>query len=127
MLHETVLKHSDKLGGPSTYPQYAAGRAVAGDSPFEWTKQVASSYEGTRNGMVIHWPKGIAAKGELRSQWHHVIDKAPSFCSRDCSDGAYPTALIIDAKGNLYGTTSAGSVNKNGTIFMITPGPSLFD
>jgi len=80
-VHESVqdiLKHYDELGGPSTYPHYAAGWAVAGDSPFEWTKQVASSYGGTRNGMVIHWPKGITAKGELRSQWHHVIDIAPT-------------------------------------------------
>ncbi len=80
-VHETVpdiLKHYNELGGPTTYPHYAAGWAVAGDSPFEWTKQVASSYGGTRNGMVIHWPKGIKAKGELRSQWHHVIDVAPT-------------------------------------------------
>jgi arylsulfatase A-like enzyme len=79
--HETVqdiLKHYDELGGPTTYPHYAAGWAVAGDTPFTWTKQVASSYGGTRNGMAIHWPKGITAKGELRSQWHHVIDIAPT-------------------------------------------------
>ncbi|MGO9612825.1 MAG: arylsulfatase [Dissulfurispiraceae bacterium] len=73
-----ILTHYDELGGPSTYPHYAAGWAVAGDSPFEWTKQVASSYGGTRNGMVIRWPKGFTAKGELRSQWHHVIDIAPT-------------------------------------------------
>jgi len=80
-VHETVediLKHYDELGGPTTYPHYAAGWAVAGDTPFTWTKQVASSYGGTRNGMVIHWPKGIRAKGEVRSQWHHVIDVAPT-------------------------------------------------
>ena len=80
-VHETVqdiLKHYDELGGPTTYPHYAAGWAVAGDMPFTWTKQVASSYGGTRNGMVIHWPKGITAKGEVRSQWHHVIDIAPT-------------------------------------------------
>jgi arylsulfatase len=80
-VHETVqdmLKRYDELGGPTTYPHYAAGWAVAGDTPFAWTKQVASSYGGTRNGMVIHWPKGIKAKGELRSQWHHVIDIAPT-------------------------------------------------
>jgi arylsulfatase len=75
---QDVLKHYDELGGPTTYPHYAAGWAVAGDTPFAWTKQVASSYGGTRNGMVIHWPKGIRAKGELRSQWHHVIDVAPT-------------------------------------------------
>jgi arylsulfatase A-like enzyme len=75
---QDILKHYDELGGPTTYPHYAAGWAVAGDTPFTWTKQVASSYGGTRNGMVIHWPKGIRAKGELRSQWHHVIDIAPT-------------------------------------------------
>ncbi len=80
-MHETVqdiLKHYDELGGPTTYNHYAAGWAVAGDTPFTWTKQVASNYGGTRNGMVIHWPKGIAAKGQVRSQWHHVIDVAPT-------------------------------------------------
>jgi arylsulfatase A-like enzyme len=75
---QDVLKHYDDLGGPSTYPHYAAGWAVAGDTPFTWTKQVASSYGGTRNGMVVHWPKGIKAKGEVRSQWHHIIDVAPT-------------------------------------------------
>jgi hypothetical protein len=75
---QDVLKHYDELGGPKTYGHYAAGWAVAGDTPFTWTKQVASSYGGTRNGMVIHWPKGITAKGEVRSQWHHVIDIVPT-------------------------------------------------
>lgn len=73
-----IMKHYDELGGPSTYPHMAAGWAVAGDTPFAWTKQVPSDYGGTRNGMVIHWPKGITAKNELRSQWHHVIDVAPT-------------------------------------------------
>ena len=75
---QDVLKHYDELGGPKTYGHYAAGWAVAGDTPFTWTKQVASSYGGTRNGMVVHWPKAIKAKGELRSQWHDVIDIAPT-------------------------------------------------
>jgi len=75
---QDVMKHYDELGGPNTYGHYAAGWAVAGDTPFTWTKQVASNYGGTRNGMVIHWPKGIKAKGEVRSQWHHVIDIAPT-------------------------------------------------
>jgi len=73
-----ILKHIDDLGGPNSYGHYAAGWAVAGDTPFTWTKQIAGSYGGTRNGMVIHWPRGIAAKGEIRSQWHHVIDIAPT-------------------------------------------------
>ncbi len=73
-----MLKHYDDLGSPSTYNHYAAGWAGAVDTPFTWTKQVASNYGGTRNGMVVHWPNGIAAKGEVRSQWHHVIDIAPT-------------------------------------------------
>jgi arylsulfatase len=75
---EDVLKHLDELGGPNSYGHYAAGWAVAGDTPFTWTKQVAGSYGGVRNGMVVHWPAQIKAKGELRSQWHHVIDIAPT-------------------------------------------------
>jgi arylsulfatase len=75
---EDILKVYDQLGGPMTYNHYAAGWAIAGDAPFTWTKMVASNYGGTRNGMVIHWPKGFKAKGELRSQWHHVIDITPT-------------------------------------------------
>jgi arylsulfatase A-like enzyme len=75
---QDILKHYDELGSQTTYGHYAAGWAVAGDTPFTWTKQVASSYGGTRNGMVVHWPKGFAARGEVRSQWHHVIDIAPT-------------------------------------------------
>jgi arylsulfatase A-like enzyme len=72
------LKHIDDLGGPNAYNHYAAGWAVAGDTPFKWTKQVAGNFGGTRNGMVIHWPKRIKGKGETRSQFHHVIDVAPT-------------------------------------------------
>jgi arylsulfatase len=75
---EDVLKFYDELGGPTTYGHFAAGWSVAGDTPFTWTKQVASNYGGTRNGMVVYWPKGLQGKGELRSQWHHVIDIAPT-------------------------------------------------
>jgi arylsulfatase A-like enzyme len=75
---EEQLKHIDDLGGPLGHNHYAAGWAVAGDTPFSWTKQVAGSYGGTRNGMVVFWPKGIKAKDEIRSQWHHVIDVAPT-------------------------------------------------
>ena len=73
-----ILKKIDKLGGPESYGHYAAGWAVAGDTPFAWTKQVAGSSGGTRNGLVVHWPKRIKSQGEVRSQWHHVIDIAPT-------------------------------------------------
>lgn len=73
-----MLKHYDEWGSESTYPHFAAGWAVAMDSPFSYTKQVASDFGGTRNGMIIQWPAGIKAKGELRSQFGHVIDIAPT-------------------------------------------------
>ncbi|HME32099.1 MAG TPA: arylsulfatase [Terriglobales bacterium] len=73
-----ILKHIDELGGPKSYNHYAAGWAVAGDTPFTWTKQVASSFGGTRNSMVVYWPKGIQAKNEVRSQFGHVIDVVPT-------------------------------------------------
>ncbi|HEY5747997.1 MAG TPA: arylsulfatase [Chryseolinea sp.] len=75
---QDMLKHYDEWGSPSTYPHYAAGWAVAMNAPFSWTKQVASDFGGTRNGMVAHWPAGIKAKGEIRTQFTHVIDIAPT-------------------------------------------------
>ncbi|PKM00945.1 MAG: arylsulfatase [Gammaproteobacteria bacterium HGW-Gammaproteobacteria-9] len=80
-VQETVpdmLKVMDKWGDPETYPHMAAGWALAFDAPFGWMKQVASDFGGTRNGMVVHWPKGIQAKNEVRSQFSHVIDIAPT-------------------------------------------------
>lgn len=73
-----ILKHYDELGSDKSYGHYAAGWAVAGDTPYTWTKQVASDYGGTKNGIAVHWPKGIKAKGEIRKQFHHVIDIAPT-------------------------------------------------
>ncbi|MGE5806214.1 MAG: arylsulfatase [Ignavibacteria bacterium] len=73
-----MLKHYDDWGGPSTYPHFSAGWAVAMDAPFSYTKQVASDFGGVRNGMIIQWPAGIKAKGEIRSQFGHVIDIAPT-------------------------------------------------
>ena len=81
LVTETVpdmLQHLDDWGTPQTYPHFAAGWAVAMDAPFSWTKQMASDFGGVRNGMVIHYPKGIRAKGEIRTQFCHVIDIAPT-------------------------------------------------
>jgi arylsulfatase len=75
---EDLIPLIDEWGGPTTFPHMAAGWAVAFDAPFSWTKQVASDFGGTRNGMVIHWPRGIKEKGGLRSQFGHVIDIAPT-------------------------------------------------
>jgi arylsulfatase len=75
---EGMIRHYDDWGSPSTYPHFAAGWAVAMDAPFSYTKQVASDFGGTRNGMIVHWPAGIKGKNEMRSQFGHVIDIAPT-------------------------------------------------
>ena len=75
---DQMMGHIENWGDPTTFPHFAIGWAWATNSPFQWTKQVASHFGGTRNGMVLHWPKGVKAKGEIRSQFHHVIDVAPT-------------------------------------------------
>ena len=79
--YETVEfwnEHLDQLGGPHAYNHYAYGWAHALCTPYQWTKQVASHYGGTRNGTIVHWPAKISGSGETRHQWHHVIDVAPT-------------------------------------------------
>ena len=73
-----ILGGLDALGTPDSYAHYPTGWAVAMDTPYQWTKQVASHYGGTRNGLVVHWPEGIEARGEVRHQWHHVVDVLPT-------------------------------------------------
>jgi arylsulfatase len=75
---ELMIERIDDLGSARAQNHYAVGWAHAMDTPYQWTKQVASHFGGTRNGTIVHWPKGIKAKGELRSQFHHVIDVAPT-------------------------------------------------
>ncbi|MFE3452869.1 arylsulfatase [Nonomuraea sp. NPDC059194] len=75
---ESVAAELDKLGGPESYPHYPYGWALAMDTPYQWTKQVASHYGGTRNGLIVHWPAGIEEGGGIRHQWHHVIDVVPT-------------------------------------------------
>lgn len=73
-----LARRIDEIGGPSTFNHYPIGWAHAMDTPFQWTKQVASHFGGTRNGLVISWPAAVAASGEVRPQFHHVIDVAPT-------------------------------------------------
>jgi arylsulfatase A-like enzyme len=75
---EFMMERIDKFGGPESYNHFAVGWAHAMDTPYQWTKQVASHWGGTRNGTIVHWPSGIKGKGELRTQFHHVIDIAPT-------------------------------------------------
>jgi arylsulfatase A-like enzyme len=73
---EFMASRIDDFGTPRAYNHYAVGWAHAMDAPYQWTKQVASHWGGTRNGTIVHWPARIRAKGEIRSQFHHVIDIA---------------------------------------------------
>lgn len=68
----------DEIGGPKTDPHIPVGWAWAVGTPFQWTKQIASHFGGTRNGLLVHWPKGIRSQSGLRTQFHHVIDIAPT-------------------------------------------------
>jgi arylsulfatase len=73
---EFLLGKIDDFGTPDAYNHYAVGWAHALCTPYQWTKQVASHWGGTRNATIVHWPNGFKAKGEIRSQFHHVIDVA---------------------------------------------------
>ncbi|TNM41182.1 arylsulfatase [Nocardioides albidus] len=75
---DNLLAVLDEIGGPSTYNHYPAGWAHAMNTPYQWTKQVASHWGGTRVGMVLHWPDGTPRTGESRDQWQHVIDVYPT-------------------------------------------------
>lgn len=74
----SITKRINLIGTPESEPHVPVGWAWAMAAPFQWTKQVASHFGGTRNPMIVHWPKGIKAKGELRTQFHHCIDVVPT-------------------------------------------------
>jgi arylsulfatase len=75
---EFMAERIDLFGTPEAYNHYAVGWAHAMDTPYQWTKQIASHWGGTRNGTIIRWPRGIEARGEMRHQFHHVIDVVPT-------------------------------------------------
>ncbi len=88
---DSMLAKADDWGGPDSFPHMTASWAVATDTPFTYTKQNAGDYGGTRNGMVMHWPNGFGATGEIRSQWHHVNDVAPTVL--EAAKLPFPTSI----------------------------------
>jgi arylsulfatase A-like enzyme len=102
-----LTERIDKLGGPESYNHYAVAWAHAMDTPYQWTKQVASHWGGTRNGMIVHWPKGIKAKGEVRNQFHHVIDVAPTIL--ECAELPEPYMVNSVAQVPMQGVSMAYS------------------
>jgi arylsulfatase len=75
---EDVLPRLDELGSPTSFNHYPVGWAHAMNCPYQYTKQVASHWGGTRNATAVSWPKGFEARGEIRQQFHHVIDIVPT-------------------------------------------------
>src|SRR5436190_946604 len=104
---EFMASRIDAFGTPAAYNHYAVGWAHAMDTPYQWTKQVASHWGGTRNGTIVHWPNGIAAKDEVRSQFHHVIDIAPTVL--DAAALPQPTVVARVEQMPLHGVSMAYS------------------
>jgi arylsulfatase A-like enzyme len=106
---EFLIARLDKLGGPESYNHYAVGWAHALNTPYQWTKQVASHWGGTRNGTIIHWPKGIKGKGELRTQFCHVIDLAPTILEL----AGLPQPILVNGvqQHRIEGVSMAYSLN----------------
>ena len=104
---EFMASKADLFGTPEAYNHYAVGWAHAMDTPYQWTKQVASHWGGTRNGTVVHWPGGIDAKGEVRAQFSHVIDVAATVL--DVAGIPAPTHVHGIQQMPLHGKTMAPS------------------
>jgi arylsulfatase A-like enzyme len=105
--YKEILKHKDELGTWKTHNHYPIGWAHAMDTPFQWTKQIASHYGGTRNGMVISWPARIKDKGGVRAQWHHVIDIVPTIL--DVTGLQQPSIVNGVAQKSIEGVSMAYS------------------
>jgi arylsulfatase len=108
---EYLLENLDKWGGRDSYPHYAVGWAHAMNTPYQWTKQVASHWGGTRNGTIVHWPNGISAQGEIRPQFHHVIDVAPTIL--EAAGIPHPEFVDGVAQAPIEGTSMAYAFNRS--------------
>ncbi len=106
---EFLLSKMDEFGSPSSYNHYSVGWAWAMDAPFQWTKQVASHWGGTRNGTIVHWPAGIEERGGLRQQFTHVIDVAPTVL--ECAGLPEPTMVNGVQQAPIEGTSMAYTFN----------------
>src|SRR5438034_99755 len=92
---EEQLKYYDVWGSAATYPHMAVAWSWAFDTPFKWTKQVASHFGGTRQGMAIAWPNRIKDAGGLRTQFHHMIDIVPTILEAT----GIPAPAMVDGIG----------------------------
>ncbi|WP_031469419.1 arylsulfatase [Sciscionella sediminilitoris] len=106
---EHILENAAALGDPSTHAHYPVGWALAMNTPYQWTKQVASHFGGTRDGMIVHWPAGIAERGGIRDQFHHVIDVLPTLL--EAAGIPEPRAVNGIAQQPIEGTSMLYSFN----------------
>lgn len=100
---EFLMSKLDEFGGEGSYGHFAVGWAWAMNSPYQWTKQVASHWGGTRNGTIVHWPARIKEKGGIRNQFTHVIDLAPTVLE---AAGLPEPTLVNGVQQSLYEGTS---------------------
>src|SRR4029079_14456859 len=109
---EYMAERIDEFGTPEAYNHYAVGWAHAMDTPYQWTKQVASHWGGTRNGTIVHWPGGIEAKGEIRTPFSHVMDIATNVPDA----GGLPEPIAVDGVHQmpLHGKSMVPSFNDPG-------------
>ena len=110
---EFMLSKIDALGTPESYNHYAVGWAWAMDTPFQWTKQVASHWGGTRNGAIVHWPSGIDEPGGLRTQFTHCIDVAPTIL--EAAGLPEPTVVNGVQQSPMEGTSMLYTLNEPDT------------
>ncbi|MGH3094993.1 MAG: arylsulfatase [Streptosporangiales bacterium] len=109
---EFIAAHRDALGDATTHAHYPVGWALAMNTPYQWTKQVASHFGGTRDGMVVHWPRGITERGGIRQQFHHVIDVVPTVLQ--AAGIPEPTAVNGVPQQPIEGTSMLYSFNETG-------------
>jgi arylsulfatase A-like enzyme len=118
---EFLLSKIDDFGGPEAYNHYAVGWAHAMNTPYQWTKQVASHFGGTRNPAIVHWPTGIKAKGEIRTQFSHVIDIAPTIL--EAAGLPHPTIVnsvqqaALEGKSMMYAFNDAKAAEHRETQY----------
>jgi arylsulfatase A-like enzyme len=109
---EYLADNIDKFGTPEGYNHYAVGWAHAMCTPYQWTKQVASHWGGTRNATVVQWRNGIKAKGQVRTQFHHVIDVAPTIL--EAAGLPEPTAVDGITQEPMHGVSMTYSFDDKG-------------
>jgi arylsulfatase A-like enzyme len=107
---KTLLKHYDEWGGPDTAPHFATPWAWAIDTPFKWTKQVASFFGGTRQGVVVVWPDRIKDSGGIRNQFTHIIDVSPTIL--EAAGISQPTVVDGVKQRPIEGTSFAYTFDK---------------